>query len=183
MFRIAINKLFELLFSRVLGRPGFDSRPRHVSLGTSSLGWRWPWSSLFKTKYLQFQSSGNVTVKVKYLTVPVPWIFHSMIENMPSFAINYRYFFCTFTILHLRVYVWNQMMFDCHFLNWWFSLRWFLLPAVPSSDISWQRILTPTRWSICVAFPTRISWPHSTSCTAARWTSPRILSGNLPPSH
>jgi hypothetical protein len=24
-----------------------DSQQRHVSLGTSSLGWKWPWSSLF----------------------------------------------------------------------------------------------------------------------------------------
>ncbi len=28
-------------------RPSFDSLPGHVSLGTSSLGRRWPWSSLF----------------------------------------------------------------------------------------------------------------------------------------
>ncbi len=27
-------------------RPGFDSQPGHFSPGTSSLGWRWPWSSL-----------------------------------------------------------------------------------------------------------------------------------------
>jgi hypothetical protein len=45
-----IIKLFKWIFSRVLAtnwrRPGFDSRPGHVSLGTSSLGWRRPWSSL-----------------------------------------------------------------------------------------------------------------------------------------
>ncbi len=27
-------------------RPEFNSRPVHISPGTSSLGWRWPWSSL-----------------------------------------------------------------------------------------------------------------------------------------
>jgi hypothetical protein len=32
-------------------RPGFDSRLGHVRLGTYSLGWRWPWSSLFVTSY------------------------------------------------------------------------------------------------------------------------------------
>jgi len=40
MFRIAINKLFEWLFSRVLAYlpPRFSSRPGHVSPGASSLG-------------------------------------------------------------------------------------------------------------------------------------------------
>ncbi len=37
MFRIAIKKLFEWLYSRVLA----------WTPGTSSLGWRWPWSSLY----------------------------------------------------------------------------------------------------------------------------------------
>jgi hypothetical protein len=36
MFRIANNKLFEWLFSRVLASPG----PGHVITETSSLGWR-----------------------------------------------------------------------------------------------------------------------------------------------
>ncbi len=47
--RIAIDKLFEWLFSRVLAsqRPGFDSQLGNVSPATSSLGWIWPWSSLF----------------------------------------------------------------------------------------------------------------------------------------
>ncbi len=46
-FRVAINKLFEWLFSRVLPprRFVFDSRPSYASLGTSSLGWRWPYQS------------------------------------------------------------------------------------------------------------------------------------------
>jgi hypothetical protein len=35
MFRIAINKMFECLFSRV---PGFDSRLRHVSPGKTYPG-------------------------------------------------------------------------------------------------------------------------------------------------
>ncbi len=37
-------------YARVLashrGGPRLDSRQIHVSLGTSSLGWRWPWSSI-----------------------------------------------------------------------------------------------------------------------------------------
>ncbi len=49
-YLLSINKLFKWLFSRVLtsnrGGPGFNSRPGHASPGTS-LGWRWPWSSLF----------------------------------------------------------------------------------------------------------------------------------------
>jgi hypothetical protein len=70
---LAINKLFEWLFSRVLAshpwRPRFDSRPGHVSLGTSSLGWRWPWSSLsivasFVTSHL-FMLSKIITVQLK----------------------------------------------------------------------------------------------------------------------
>ncbi len=49
MFRIAIilcsnSSLLEC--SPPIAEAGFDSRPRHVSLETSSLGWRWPWSSL-----------------------------------------------------------------------------------------------------------------------------------------
>ncbi len=36
--------LMALFFPR--GRPGFDSRPGHVSPGTSRLGCTWPWSSL-----------------------------------------------------------------------------------------------------------------------------------------
>ncbi len=53
MFRIAINKLFEWLFSRVLTchfspwMTGFDFWPGHVSPWTYSLGCRRPWSSLF----------------------------------------------------------------------------------------------------------------------------------------
>ncbi len=49
MFRMAINRLFEELFAEMLAsrwRTGFDYRPRHVSLGTSRLGWRRPRSSL-----------------------------------------------------------------------------------------------------------------------------------------
>jgi hypothetical protein len=44
------NKLFEWLFSSARlppWRPRFDFWPGHVSPGTSSLGWRLPWSSLF----------------------------------------------------------------------------------------------------------------------------------------
>jgi hypothetical protein len=42
-------------------RSGFDSWPRHVSLGTTTLGWRWPWSSL----------SIEYTI---VRTVPVGWV-------------------------------------------------------------------------------------------------------------
>ncbi len=39
MFRIAINKVFEWLFAKVLAsHRGFDSRLGHVSPGASSLG-------------------------------------------------------------------------------------------------------------------------------------------------
>ncbi len=51
MFWIAINKLFEWL------RAGFVSRPGYVSPGTSSLGWRWPWSSLFEALKKTFPST------------------------------------------------------------------------------------------------------------------------------
>ncbi len=61
---IAINTLFEWLFgvldSRLPPRrPGFDSRPKHVSLWTSSLGWRWPWSSVC-TKQINWRWYGSV---------------------------------------------------------------------------------------------------------------------------
>ena len=63
MFRIAINNLFEWLFSRVLASyRSFDSRPGHVSPGTSSLGWRWPWSSLFIHLLMNICVNGNMHV-------------------------------------------------------------------------------------------------------------------------
>jgi hypothetical protein len=50
MFQIAINTLFEYLYAKVLAsrRGGLDSIPgRGVTVsGTSSLGWRLPWSSV-----------------------------------------------------------------------------------------------------------------------------------------
>ncbi len=48
MFRKATNKLFEWLFPRVLAsHRGSDYQQVYVNLRTSSLGWKWPWSSLF----------------------------------------------------------------------------------------------------------------------------------------
>ncbi len=35
-------------------RLGFDSRPGHINPETSSLVWRWPWSSLFMTGIVTF---------------------------------------------------------------------------------------------------------------------------------
>jgi len=43
---MATRWIFLFFLMALLWRPGFDSRPGHVSLGTSSLGWRRPWSSL-----------------------------------------------------------------------------------------------------------------------------------------
>ncbi len=39
-----------------LWRPGFDSRPGNVSPGTSSLKWRWPWSSLSSLYFVLLSS-------------------------------------------------------------------------------------------------------------------------------
>ncbi len=52
LFQIAISKLFEWLFSRVLTSHRVRFQAGHVSLGTARLRWRWPWSSLFITSYI-----------------------------------------------------------------------------------------------------------------------------------
>ncbi len=55
MFQIAMTTCSNGSFSRVLASYcRFDSRPGHVSPGTSSLGWRWPWSSLFITSIYEY---------------------------------------------------------------------------------------------------------------------------------
>ncbi len=71
---LAVNTLFEKLFVRVLTshcpEAGFDSRPRHVSLGTSSLRQRWPWSSLI----IVVTPTWSVLLDSEYANLPVPVI-------------------------------------------------------------------------------------------------------------
>ncbi len=59
MFRITIIKLSGWLFSRMLvsHAGGLGSIPgRYISPGTSSLRWRWPWSSLFIVAFSKLYS-------------------------------------------------------------------------------------------------------------------------------